>query len=292
MGLFDKLRRLMLGAGPESSSQAGRGAEPEPTPLPVEAATPTSTLASQDKMAIGAEAGWDEQAAEETHRSRERYWAGIGAVESDVLAHLISPAFMGGPAWPSTRQAFRVIRRDGGVILATDGLSDPFDGVRGGGNGFQMEIFIETPGIDPSLLGQPGEIAGLSGSWAFEVLHHVAGTVAKAAGITYQLKRHQVLSMEIPGFSEAATLKAQLPPGFVTEDDSLGLLIGAPRPDFPTDIPGMPLSPVIMVPIMLVMASELEFLRAGGAEARRELAARLEATPGGHRSLLTRTALA
>jgi len=41
-----------------------------------------------------------------------------------------NPALLGGPKWPALRQAFRVVRRKtGNVILASDGLSDPFDDI-------------------------------------------------------------------------------------------------------------------------------------------------------------------
>ena len=40
----------------------------------------------------------------------------------------VNPALLGGPKWPALRQAFRVVKRsNGNVIMASDGLSDPFD---------------------------------------------------------------------------------------------------------------------------------------------------------------------
>ncbi len=262
--MFDKLRRLF--------------AAPPPPPPP-----PAGPPPREDDSTRFAAA---------TYRARDAYWAGIGAVEGDLLTHLISPSFMGGPAWPTTRQAFRVVRRGGGLILATDGLADPFDGVSGAGNGFGLELFIETADIPPAFAGAPGEIGALSGSWAFEVLKQVSGTVAQAGGIEAQLARHGVLSMELPGVSQASSLPAQLPAHFVGEGDALGVLLGGPPPDFPVLIPEMPLSAVQVVPVVLLTGAELAFLRAGGAEARRELAARLAATPAGHRTVLGRDSLA
>ena len=62
--------------------------------------------------------------------ARAACWNTVGQVDSDVLAHLINPAFMGGPRWPALRQAFCVVRRPETqtVVLASDGLSDPWDG--------------------------------------------------------------------------------------------------------------------------------------------------------------------
>ena len=65
-----------------------------------------------------------------SHNARQACWSQVGTVDSDVLSHIINPAFMGGPRWPALRQAFAVIRRPDTqtVVLASDGLSDPFDG--------------------------------------------------------------------------------------------------------------------------------------------------------------------
>src|SRR5262249_20639235 len=138
---------------------------------------------------------------------------------------------------------------------------------------------------------KPGDITGFKDSWAFELIKHIADTVAGAGGIRPQLERYTVLSMELPGFSRSYALAKQLPPGFATEDDALGILIGAPAPDFPTVISGMPLSPVAIGPVVLVRADELAALRAGGAEARRKLADQLAASPAGHRIDLRRPSL-
>ncbi len=62
--------------------------------------------------------------------ARGACWQTVGQVDSDVLAHLINPAFVGAPRWPALRQAFTVVRRPETqtVVLASDGLSDPWDG--------------------------------------------------------------------------------------------------------------------------------------------------------------------
>lgn len=266
MGLFDRLRGVLGGKpeapGADESSAAIAGANPPDD---------------------------DTAAFEQSFNRRYEFWRGVGALEDDVLTHLISPSFTGGPSWPTTRQAYRVVRRPGGaIVIATDGLSDPFSGVVGAGNGFEMELFVETTDIAQELHGGPGDVAPLARSWAFELVSQVAGSVAGAGGIVPQLDRYGVLSMELPGVSQSASIAAQLPKGYVTEDDALGILIGAPAPDFPTTIADMPLSPVRIVPVVLVTASELGVLRAGGAQARRELAEQLGAQPHGWRSTLGR----
>lgn len=226
-----------------------------------------------------------------SHARLDAYWAAVGEVEHDVLAPLINPAFRGGPAWPGRRQAYRVIRRPGSTILATDGLSDPF--VDGGGkeNGFGVELFIETSDIPTEFVGTEGDLARINESWAFTLLLQVAELVAESGGFGDSLERLGVISTEFPGASNEPTM-TQLPGGYVTSDDSLGLLIGGPAPDFPTLIPDMPLSPVRIVPLVLVRADELEALRDGGGAARREIVERLSAGPSRHRCDLHRASVA
>lgn len=231
--------------------------------------------------------------AQRTHERLDQHWSSVGALEADVLGHLISPGLMGGPSWPTTRQAYRVVRRSGGILLVTDGMSDPFDGDDAPAvNGFGMELFLETPDIPAELRGEPGDISRLSHSWAFELLSHVAGTIAGAGGIVDRLEQYGALSMELPGVSASRAIREQLPAHYVTADDSLGILLGAPAPDFAPIIEDMPLSPVHLVPLMLLTADELEYLRQGGGAARMEVARRLADTPHGHRCVLARDSVA
>lgn len=218
----------------------------------------------------------------------DRHWQSVGTVEKDVLAYLISPSLTGGPYWPSTRQAYRVVRRDHSIVLATDGLSDPFDDAEGLGNGFEMELFLETADIPENARGTLGDVDPLRHSWAFELLEHVAKTVANAGGITQQLESHGVLSLELPGFSQSHLMSDQLPQMFATADDAAGVLLGGPAPDFPTRLDDMALSPVHLVPVVLITAAELEYVRTGGRAAREDLVARLQAAGVGHVSSVHR----
>lgn len=231
--------------------------------------------------------------AQRTHERLDRHWSSIGALEPDVLGHLISPGLTGGPSWPTTRQAYRVVRRAGGILLATDGMSDPFEGDGAPvANGFGMELFLETPDIPAELCGAPGDITRLSQSWAFELLSHVAGIVADAGGIVDRLEQYGALSMELPGVGHSHAIGPQLPAHYITADDSVGVLLGAPAPDFPDLIEDTPLSPVRLVPLVLLTADELEYLRQGGGAARRDVAQRLAEGPHGHRSVLARESAA
>ena len=59
--------------------------------------------------------------------------------------------FRGGPSWPNTRQAYMVARWDHALLLAGDGLSDPFDDDgESTVNGLEHEFFtVTTDPIDP-----------------------------------------------------------------------------------------------------------------------------------------------
>ncbi len=132
-----------------------------------------------------------------------------------------------------------MVRRGDTIILATEGLSDPFDDTEGMGNGFEMELFVETADIPEHAYGPVGEVDPFKGSWAFELLEHVAKTVADAGGITHQLDQYGTLSLELPGLSQSHHMGDQLPKLFVTDDDSTGVLLGAPEPDFSTQLDDM-----------------------------------------------------
>lgn len=266
MSLFDRLRNALRPSTESAAEPAACLAEP-------------SLVDSAD------------EARRATHAALDRHWQSVGSVEKDVLGYFLSPSFTGGPAWPSTRQAYRVVRRGERILLASDGLSDPFDDAEGFGNGFEMELFVETADIAPAHRGTPGDVSTLSDSWAFELLEHVAQIVADAGGITAQLEQYGALSMELPGVSQSRAIGAALPALFVTEDDALGVLLGAPKPDFNDVLDDMPLSPVRLVPIVVLTAAELEFVRAGGGQARAELLERLVAADVGHVSDLQRNSV-
>ncbi|KAF2407558.1 Suppressor of fused protein (SUFU) [Pseudomonas antarctica] len=267
MNFFKKL----FGAAKKPEAEAALPTPVDPVETPADAANTAVRIASEECL--------------------DRHWQAVGTVERDVLTYMISPSFTGGPHWPSTRQAYRVVRRDGAIILATEGLSDPFDDAEGLGNGFEMELFLETADIPNDARGELGDVDPLRRSWAFELIEHVAKTVANAGGITHQLDNHGVLSLELPGFSLSHQMSEQVPKLFVTDDDAAGVLLGGPEPDFPTRLEDMPLSPVRLVPVVLITASELEYVRSGGRAAREDLVERLKAAGVGHTSSLYRASV-
>ena len=105
-------------------------------------------------------------------QARRAMWSKVGVVDDDVVAHLINPAFMGGPRWPALRQAFlKVTLPNGLAILATDGLSDPYDDVPEPNVGLGIEVFWVTPLGDVS-------VGDLPQHWQFGALYQLAQNLA------------------------------------------------------------------------------------------------------------------
>ena len=223
-----------------------------------------------------------------TVQARQKFWKSIGSLDPHLMASMSSPRPAGGPAWPTTRQAYLIIRRDASILLATDGMSDPFEDPEKKGNGFEMELFLETNDVKLADHPTDEDYAKVRDSWAFELLMETGKLVGDSGGLVPMLDKFGVISTEFPGVSQSHAIKDQVPARFVTEDGSIGILIGQPAPDFDTVIPGTPFSKVKAVPIVLLTADELTFIRKGGETARKEVAAKLAALTSGFRSDLNR----
>jgi hypothetical protein len=196
-----------------------------------------------------------------TCEARDRAWSKWGELDPYVLGHLINPTFMGGPAWPALRQAFKIVRRPKATLLASDGLADPFDdGSRPDRNGFGLEVYS----IADERFDAP------QASWLFGLVWAFAQQAASHGGIAELLDELDVLSTElydVPIPSEHA-------PRFVNDAGRVGALVGVDAPGVPHEIDG-PLSGIRLVNVTLLTASELAFVVDGGEEARIELAKRL-----------------
>jgi hypothetical protein len=197
------------------------------------------------------------------------FWGQIGAIDSDVIAYIISPEFMGAPAWPTTRQSFLIVRTSASVIIASDGLTDLFVDTDVANAGFGCEVYIETD----ALIG--ADFDSIKASWAFSLIENFARNVADWGGIDSQLEKYGVISTELP--SPEAML-----PTWVAKGDKLGVLVNVATPNRPARLL-LDNSTVGMVPITLITPAELSFVAKGGAEARTELAALL--TKSGNHAL-------
>ena len=119
-----------------------------------------------------------EKLAATTHAVLERTWSSWGALETDVIAHAINPSLMGGPRWPGMRQAYRVAQSGELVLIASDGLSDPYDSGEGPEdvNGLGLEMFAVTDD-DVAREGEHG-VMRYGATWLHDLVFHCAHLAA------------------------------------------------------------------------------------------------------------------
>ena len=215
----------------------------------------------------------DDDLRQQVYVARDAYARSLGTVSPDVLAPLINPGFMGGPLWPDTRQAGRVIRSGTNTLILSDGLSDPFCDDPEPNPGFGLEVLAETS--DPL----PDE---LQGTWLFDLVYQVSQQCAFHGGVRELIDRLVLVSLELP-------LSPQLEP-VATANNTAGVLLGTLPPDYPAgfDVPG---GSVRIVTAKLLWPRELEYA-ATGKGARENLGQRFVADGTLHLSSLMRTSVA
>ena len=234
-------------------------------------------VAQPDDAVVGKEAGAHMLA--KACAARDAFYATLGSVDTDVLAPLVNPAFMGGPRWPSLRQAWRVIRRNDSILIASDGLSDPFedDDDVFVPRGHLLEVCIEAP-----LSAFDGK--DVSQSWLFELINQVSQNVADHGSIDLLVQRHGSVSMVLD-LQEA-------PRGMEDENEQVGVLLAQGAATLPPSF-DTPYGEVMLLTITVLQPLELAHISvaADKAPARRDLAAALAASPTGHLSVASRPAV-
>lgn len=217
---------------------------------------------------------------EKTFAARDQFWDQIGFTDDDLISYAVNPQFMGAPSWPNTRQTYRIVRTGDSLIIASDGLSDPFptsDG-RSENCGYEMEVFIEIPGWQNRSFEQ------IQNSWAFSAVELFAQNTAGSGGFLSQLEKHGVMSMELP--------LSRGPVGWAGESGNIGALIDVPLAPGMNLIKGLPGGrPARIVPLTLIQPKELQICIKGGGRARKLLANDLVAAGVGHRTPVNRDSL-
>lgn len=222
----------------------------------------------------------NDPAYQKTYDALQAYWEKVGTVDPDVITYIINPMFLGSPPWPSGRQAFKIIRTTESLIIASDGLSDPFEEDKNEQrNGFEMEVFIEVNGQ------QDMAFDDIKSSAAFALIEQTARQVADWGGITKLLDQINVASAEIPVSSET------IPDKFFTPDGSVGVLFGMVARGRPKIVADTPLSPVRMVPVTVLLPSEVQEVAQSKA-ARDRIAKKLRDAGYRHFSDFERSGLA
>ncbi len=191
---------------------------------------------------------------EATCLERDKLYESLGKVDNDVIAHIINPAFMGGPAWPALRQAFSVIRRDDSIIIASNGLSDPFDDLEEVNSGFEVEIIAETKSnIDCDIMD----------SWLFRLVYSVSQQAAQSGQFKTFIDTHNVITMEL--FAEDDGLEM-----FQNSNGIVGVMFGVEHPKRPKNIV-FPGGNITLVTVQVLTPKELEYVVEHRAEGRNTL---------------------
>lgn len=200
--------------------------------------------------------------------ARKAAWSSVGVVDDYVVSHLINPAFMGGPRWPALRQAFLKITLPSGLaIVASDGLSDPYDDEDTPNVGLGVELYWVAPLADVP-------VADLARHWQFGALYQLAQNVAYNGSPVNALGKYGAISMTISP-TEAA------PDGWYASDQGfeLGAVFGMSLAGVPREVE-LPGGAVRFAGSAPLRPDELDaVLGPDGQEVRRRIAAALEALP-------------
>lgn len=199
---------------------------------------------------------WDQ-----ARHARRAVWRGLGTMSDDFYI----PPVVGGP-WPGERQWWTAMRRpDGGMLIVTDGLSDPFNDILDRPTaGFGLELAIETP--EP--LGEVWK------SWPVHLLERVAYEVAEFEKLRVSLA-NGTLSMEVDGVGMPETL--------VTPEGRVAVLIGMETDSLPSRF-ALPGGEVRLLTVKVLMPAELKWLLQQGKGAAAELIRRFKAAGETHLS--------
>jgi hypothetical protein len=152
-----------------------------------------------------------------------------------------------------------VVRRGGEILLASDGLSDPFDPDAGpeDRNGHGLEVFaVSAERLDP-----------VAPSWLFDLVWNAAQLAAGRGDLTNLLDELGPISTEL--------YDVRIPDShadrFINDAGRVGALIGVEDSDLPARVAG-PLSPIRLVNLVLLTRAELEYVLEHGDDGRAEIA--------------------
>lgn len=189
---------------------------------------------------------------------RDSHWNSIGEVDPYVISHIINPALMGGPVWPAMRQAFKTIQAPERTILASDGLSDPYDDMdtnttNAAYNGFGLEVYVATEKLTVPV----------NTTWQFQLVYQAAQVMADRGNVISLINDLTYITTEF--------YDVDVPAEFKNGEGRVGAFIGLPDPVIAGEVQ-LSLEPVKMVNIKLLTLPELEYVINNGEEGRARLA--------------------
>jgi Suppressor of fused protein (SUFU). len=204
-----------------------------------------------------------EERQNRNYQLRDAFWETIGQVDNEVLSFLINPAFLGEPAWPDLRQAYKRIAAGNSVIIATDGLSDESRDSAEPNNGLNVELYVELN--DPEYLKMT--LQELKNTWAFQLLYQAALNAADTGAFKPTADKYGVFSMEL--------YDVDAPDDFRSDEARVGVLIGVPSTKVPAQIE-LSAAKVSVLSVTLLTLNELKYLVKNGAKGRMEIVEKLK----------------
>jgi len=206
---------------------------------------------------------------EQSYQRRSAYWNSIGQLNPKVLGAIISQAFMDGPRWPSMRQAFAVVDTPNGTILASEGLSDPYDDFDTNRevqnyNGIGFELYIESTQHFKNF-------EQIQNSWEFALLYQTAQFVVNNSEAIACLTELPQMSTEL--------YHCKVPEHFKNSEGRCGALLGLPSTTV-ADKLELSIETIRLVNITLLTLPELQLVIEQGEEGRELLASKLKKYQG------------
>ncbi|WP_428740007.1 hypothetical protein [Sulfurimonas sp.] len=180
---------------------------------------------------------------DKTNIVRQELFSSLGALDSDVIAPLINPFFMGGPKWPALRQAFSVIRTENSIKIASTGLSDPYDDIDEPNNGLKLEIIAETK----EDIGND-----ISNSWLFRLVNAISQQAVYSGQMAEFLAKYGVITMDINALDNGLE-------DFQDENGIVGVIIGVEHPSLPKKIQ-FPAEEIILATVQILTPDELKYV--------------------------------
>jgi hypothetical protein len=231
-----------------------------------------------------ADPAWEEavERASAARVAHLRSWGGEFVNGEDVVfAPIVGARLTGGPTWPS-REGFRALRTERTTIVATEGLSDPYEAAEAvpelaSVSGTGMEIWLEAD----------ERIEDIPSSWAFAVVSAVSAHVAAHRLTRALLDEIGVVVVEL--FADECHVDPARAADRITPRGTIGVLVGL-RPQERPDVVPIPPTDVRYVNARLLLAEQVERSMKGGAKARELLATKLGQTPSGWVSRMPRVA--
>ncbi len=207
-----------------------------------------------------------EQHFAESAKKRTALWESIGKLDPYVISHVINPAFMGGPRWPSLRQAFVNVETAQGTIIASDGLSDPYDDYdtnpkNQSYNGLGFEFYMESPE-------KPTALDKLQTTWQFNMVYQASQLAADNGNLIGMIQEFTYISTEL--------YDVNVPAQFLNKEGRVGVLLGLKSNTIPAEL-ALSLETILLVNVTLLTVAEINYIVEHGAEARMNIAQKISA---------------